>query len=227
MIENYFRRGVRFLWNKPQDAIGPLNGAFVASVGLASNCSYDGLDGHQAAIDPLLLHIQAGATLGLAMGANVPHTWLDYAPGRIAHVAIGGNDVLTGYMSGCLIVRGTYGGVMSAFHVGTIDGNAVANRTVKQNFAQNLPANATGFNPAGAWNPGELAAAQANLGGAGVATANVIALVTTGGVFYSILMFNVNDGGWTNPAGRRRWCVGGIKQVPSLSRARLMASLMS
>jgi hypothetical protein len=161
------------------------------------------------------------------MEANVPHTLLDYAPGRSAHGAIGGNDVLTGYMSGCLIVRGTYGGVMSAFHVGTIDGNAVANRTVKQNFAQNLPANATGFNPAGAWNPGELAAAQANLGGAGVATANVIALVTTGGVFYSILMFNVNDGGWTNPAGRRRWCVGGIKQVPSLSRARLMASLLS
>jgi len=228
MIEQYFRAGVRYLWNKPPDAMGPTNGAIVASVGAATNLTYDGLDGHRAAIAPALLVGHVNAVLGLAMNANVPHAWLDYAPGRTARVQIVGNDVLTGYMSGCLIVRGTHGGAMSAFHVGTITGNAAVNRTVKQNFAQNLPANATGFNPAGAWTLGEIAAIRANLGGAGLATERIFTLVTAAGTFHSILLFNVNQAGqWNNPAGRRYWCVGGIKLVPALNRIRLMASLLS
>ena len=165
------------------------------------------------------------------MGANLPYVWLDYAPGRIAHVPIGGNDTLTGYMSGCPIVRGTYGGAMSVFHVGTIVGNPGVNQIVKRRFAQNLPVDATGFNPAGAWTPGEVAAIQGSLGGATVATPNIFALVTTAGAFYAIVMFNVCHGGvggqWTNPAGRRYWCVGGKKLVPALSRVKLMAWLLS
>jgi hypothetical protein len=228
MIEQYFRPGVRCLWNKPNDAMGPMNGAIVPSAVAATNLTYDGVDGHPAVVDPMLLGMHAAAILGLAMRANVPHAWLDYAPGRTAHRPIAGNDILTGYMSGCLIVRGTYGGAMSSFHVGTVVGNAGVNQTVKQNFAQNLPADATGFNPAGAWAPGEIAAIQLGLGGGTVATPNILALVTTGGAFYSILMFNVIEGGqWTNPAGRRYWCVGGKKLVPALNRIRTMASLLS
>lgn len=225
MIEQRFIAGVRFLWTKPNDSMGPANGAIVASAGVANNLTYDGLDGHQAAISNALL---AGAPIGMAMGANVPHTWLDYAPGRTARVQIGGNDILTGYMSGCLIIRGTYNAAMSAFHMGTIVGNAAVNKTVKKSFVRELPANATGFNPAGAWNHGEIAAKQIALGGGLVATPNILALVTTAGAFYSVLMFNVSDGGsWNNPAGRRYWCVGGIKQVPAINRVKLMASLMS
>ncbi len=166
MIEQYFRPGVRYLWNKPNDAIGPLNGALVPSVMAFNNLTYDGLDGHQAVIDPPLL-VNVNATLGLAMRATVPHSWLDYAPGRTSYLQIGGNDILTGYMSGCLIARGTHLGVMSAFHVGTIVGNPGVNQTVKQNFFANLPADVTGFNPAGAWTHGEVAAIQASLGGGG------------------------------------------------------------
>jgi hypothetical protein len=192
---------------------------------VANNLTYDGLDGHVAAISGVLL---GGAQTGMAKGANVPHTWLDYAPGRTARVQIGGNDILTGYMSGCLIIRGIYNGAMSTFHVGTVVGNAAVNKRVKESFARDLPANATGFNPAGAWNPIELVAKQTALGGPRVATPNILALVTTTGAFYSVLMFNVmHHGGWNNPAGQRYWCIGGKKAVPAINRVRLMASLMS
>jgi len=225
MIEQRFIAGIRFLWTKPNDSMGPANGAIVASTGVANNLTYDGLDGHKAAVSNALL---TGAPIGMAMGTNVPHAWLDYAPGRTSRLQIGVNDILTGYMSGCLIIRGTHSGAMSAFHVGTIVGNAAVNKKVKDSFARDLPADATGFNPAGAWNPGEIANKQIALGGGTVATPNILALVTTTGAFYSVLMFNVLDGGsWTNPAGIRYWCVGGIKQVPAINRVGLMASLMS
>lgn len=112
----------------------PLNGALVPSVMAANNLTYDGLDGHRAVMDPPLL-VNANA-LGLAMRATVPHSWLDYAPGRTSHLQIGGNDILTGYMSGCLIARGTHLGVMSAFHVGTIVGNPGSTRQSNRIFLQ-------------------------------------------------------------------------------------------
>ena len=226
MIEHYFRAGVRFLWNKPPDANGPLNGAIVGSLGMTTPMTYDGLDGHPALLDPIFLGIHVANVLGLAKGANVPYAWLDYAPGRIARLPIGVNDILSGYMSGCLIARGTYNGAMSAFHVGTIDNNPGVNRTVKQAFAQALPADATGFYPAAAWPPGEVALIQNRLDGTGDA-GHIFALMTSAGAFYSILMFNVLENSqWTNPAGRRYWCVGGIKAVAALNRVRLMASLL-
>ncbi|MDF9796091.1 hypothetical protein OKW21_001354 [Catalinimonas alkaloidigena] len=233
MIEQRFRSGVRYLWNKPNDTFGPLNGAIVPNVGVATNLSYDGLDGHPAVIDPLLLLGNPANVLGFAVGmVNVPYTWLDYAPRRTARVAIGVNDILSGYMSGCLIIRGTYGGAMSAFHVGTIDGDDAAsresNRTVKQQFAQNLPADATGFNPLAAWPAPDITAVQTNLGGPANSVSRIFALMTTVGTFYSILMLNVKDNTqqWQNPAGRRYWCVGGIRQMAPMNRIMLMARLV-
>jgi hypothetical protein len=227
MIEQYFRPGVRFLWNKQNDAYGPTNGAIVNSIGAATNLTYDGLDGHQAVVDPQFLIQNASQVLGIVKGANIPYTWLDYAPGRTSRVIMAGADILSGYMSGCLIVRGTYQGTPSAFHVGTIVNNSLVNKTVKQGFAQEIPANATGFNPAGAWAPNAVTVIQNQLGGGVVATPQIFALVTGGGAFYSILMFNVSESGqWTNPHGRRYWCVGGIQHVPPMNRIKLMASLM-
>jgi hypothetical protein len=229
MIEQRFRKGARYLWNKPHDAMGPMNGNIVPSVGAVSPLTYDGLDGHPGILDPLFFGGNPGAVLGgIVKGANVPYTWLDYAPGRTAWVPVVGNDVLTGYMSGCLIIRGTYGGVMSPFHVGTVDAYPTENRNVKQQLARELPHDATGFNPAAAWTHGEMAAIQANLGGVNFATPKVFAIVTTAGTFYSLALCNVSDesGAWVNAANRRYWCVGGIKQVPPTNRVKLMASLL-
>jgi hypothetical protein len=225
MIERYFRAGIRYLWNKPNDSMGALSGAMVASVGAANPMTYDGLDGHRAAVDPQLLLVQVSQVIGIQKGANIPHAWLDYAPGRTARMPIGGNDILSGYMSGCLIARGTHGGALSVFHVGTIDNNPGVNKTVKQAFAQALPADATGFYPLAAWPTGEIATIQSRFGGSAGA-ASVLALVTSAGAFYSILMVPVMDPQWTNPAGRKYWCVGGIKAVPTLNRVRLIASLL-
>ena len=89
-----------------------------------------------------------------------------------------------------------------------------------------LPQDATGFNPAGAWTFGELATIQANLGGSAIP--HIVALVTPAGVFHSIAMFDVQEkNSWNNPAGRRYMCVGGIKQVPPMTRVKLMAKLLS
>lgn len=228
MIEQYFRAGVRLLWNKPPDAPGAQDGSIVANVGLMTPLTYDGLDGRPAAVDPLLQVVQAGTVLGLVMGGNIPATWLDYAPGRTARLPVGANDMLSGYMSGCLIARGTFAGAMSVFHVGTIDGNLTVNRTVKQAFAQALPADATGFFPHAAWPDGEITVLQNRLGGALVAQPRIVALVTAAGAFHSVLLFNVSDNNqWYNAAGVRYWCVGGIKAVPAVNRIKLMASLLA
>jgi hypothetical protein len=225
MIEQYFKSGVRFLWNKPPDLVGSMDGSLVASAGQPTSLAYDGLDSHVAAIDPSLQGSIVSATLGLSPKATVAHDWLDYAPGRTAHTKTGASDILTGYMSGCPIVRGTYGGFMSAFHVGTVVGMDAVNKLVKQAFAAALPSDATGFNPAGAWSHGEIQAKQTQLGGARIAQEKIFALITSAGAFYAILMFNVDEkngvGAWTNAAGVRYWCVGGIKQVTPLSGATL------
>lgn len=216
MIEGHFRRGVRYLWNKPTDSPRVVDGALVDSVQVATPLVYDGMHEVLAAVDPQLLQGNLNNILGFAQtGAQVPYTWLDYTPGRTARVPVGANDVLTGYMSGCLIIRGTHNGVMSAFHVGTVVGDAMANVKVKEYLILHLPHDATGFNPAGAWTPNEITAIRSNL--RQTPAPNILALVTTAGAFYSILTFDLQlKNSLTDPAGRRYVYVGGIKQVPAL-----------
>jgi hypothetical protein len=82
-----------------------------------------------------------------------------------------------------------------------------------------------GFYPNAAWTPAEIGTIQTRLGGSGGAP-SIFALVTAAGAFHSIVMVPVQDPGWTDAAGRKYWCVGGIKAVPALNRVRLMASLL-
>ncbi|WP_431286281.1 hypothetical protein [Roseateles chitinivorans] len=229
MIERYLRAGVRFLWNKPPDNLGNVGGAIVASTGAATPLIYDGLDGHPDMLDPQIpRNPNVEHVLGIAVGATVPYAWLDYAPGRTAQKPMAAGDVLTGYMSGCLIARGTLGGATSAFHLGTIDSRPEVNRTVKEVFHAALPADATGFFPNRHWPPGEVQYLQERLGGT-AGTAVILGLVTATGTFFSVLMFQIQEpvaggGGtvsFTNPAGLRYWCVGGIKRVQALNRAQL------
>lgn len=62
-------------------------------------------------VDPLLMNVNV-AILGLRMNMAIQHKWLDYAPGRTARVPIGPYDVLTGFMSDCIIMRAAEWGIL-------------------------------------------------------------------------------------------------------------------
>jgi len=203
MIENLLVAGARIRWTKPNTVAQAQDGSIVASVNAGNPMTY--LGSTQAQPRGGLFH-RAPRVYQAPANTPVPHTWLDYIPGRTAYVGQG-HDVLTGFMSGCLIARGTYNGAMSVFHMGTVE-NPVATNLVKIGFRTDLPGNASGFYPAAAWTVGERAAT-------GMAT-DIVALVTSAGSFYSILLCH----------GVNEYIVGGIKKVPPLNRVAIMARLM-
>ena len=169
--------------------------------------TYIGL-GHD--VDPALMTTHV-STLGLQMNMPIRHKWLDYTPGRTARVKIRSRDVLTGFMSGCIIARwqdaagDTYVG-----HVGTVEADPNVNRLVKDTFRAAMPANASGFSPSDAWTLAEIQSFQRTF--KAFKRPEVMALVTTSGEFYSILI--VDD-------GLNEWYIGGVKQVPSMAHAAL------
>lgn len=215
MIEKYFKAGIRFKWTKPNDQMGPTSGAIVESTQEATPLIYDGLDGNL--LDPTL-RLQHTSTLGLTMRMPIQYQWLDYAPGRTARRTIGPYDVLTGYMSGCIIAFWTDRGVNYVGHVGTIDGNAGVNRTVKRAFGAAMNASTKGFNPAGAWNDAEIQALSNQFKGG--CQERIFGLVTTSGNFFSVLMLKINPG--VGVAGNE-WCAAGVKSVPPIQHGSLQA----
>ena len=203
MIENLLVAGARIRWQKPRTLGSANDGAIQPSINPANPMTYLGSTQDQ----PRGLFRRAPRVYQVPANTPVPHTWLDYISGSTAFVAQG-SDVLTGFMSGCLIARGTYNGAMSVFHMGTVQDPDVT-RLVKTGFRTDLPGNATGFYPAAAWSVNERVATGRYC--------EVIALVTSSGSFFSILLCQ-----WPN----NEWTVGGIKQVLPLNRTRIMANLM-
>jgi len=206
MIEKYFRAGIRYKWTKPRDAMGPTDGTIVESREAPSPMIYDGLDGQL--IDPFLLQNHV-STLGLKMRMPIQYAWLDYAPGRTARLPIGPYDVLTGYMSGCIIAHWSDKGLRYAGHVGTIDRPDV-DREVKKTFAFAMAKDTKGFDPFGAWPTNEIAAAVGKI--KPIPQAKIFALVTTRGDFYSILMLSLPN---------NEWCAGGVKLVQPINHDQL------
>lgn len=203
MIEKYLKLGVRYRWVSPQNVDGPRDGAIVDSVRPTAPLTYIGL-GEVVAPELKLTHV---SMLGLQMNTPVQHQWLDYAPGRTARVPIGPYDVLTGFMSGCIIARWSDRGVNYVGHVGTIEPkDNPANRVVKRAFAFAMTRGATGFNPALAWSYGELAQISSKFRVPKVP--KICALVTTHGEFYSVVMFI---------DGMNEWYCGGAKRVDPIS----------
>ena len=213
MIENYFKPGIRLKWTAPGDVRPPLmDGAIVDSTRAPTPMIYDGLDGEL--IDPHLIHTHV-RTIGLSMRMPIQYSWLDYTPGRTSRCRLGARDVLTGFMSGCIIARwqsptGSYVG-----HVGTIDSNKAVNREVKKKFAFAMPKSTTGFDPAGAWRPDEIMLKLRKF--KRLPATKIMALVTTTGDFYSVLMLNLQG---------NEWCVGGSKQVQPIRHDKLKLTLM-
>lgn len=202
MIETALVEGVRIRWAKPTTQAGGLDGDIVRNPRNFSPMTYLGNTQPQARGG---MFNRAPQPYRMPANSTIPYSWLNYITGCTTYIEQN-NDVLTGFMSGCLIARGTYDGKMSVFHLGTTQ-NPNVSKQVKANFRTQLPPNATGFYPHTAWSFNERAAT-------GKAT-DIIALVSSGGSFYSILLCH----------GNQEFIVAGIKKVPSLSRAKLMASL--
>jgi len=200
MIEKYLKLGVRFRWNKPNNVDGPRDGTVVDSIRATAPLTYIGLG---EVVDPILMQVHV-STLGLQMNSPVQHQWLDYTPGRTARIATGPYDVLTGFMSGCIIARWTDRGATYVGHVGTVEADPAANRLVKRKFAFAMPPDTTGFNPFAAW-VAELPGLAGRFRPAKIP--EVCALVTTQGHFYSVVMFR---------DGPNLWYCGGIKRVPPI-----------
>lgn len=202
MIEKYLKLGVRYRWTKPPNVDGPRDGSIVNSIRSTAPLTYIGLG---EVVDPALMTIHV-SQIGLQINVPIQHQWLDYTPGRTARVPIGPYDVLTGFMSGCIIIRWTERGVTYVGHVGTVESDAAVNRSVKRAFASAMPPDTTGFNPAAAWDLNELSQITQKFKIPKVPV--ICALVTTLGKFYSVVMFI---------DGPDEWYCGGSKQVRPIS----------
>jgi hypothetical protein len=213
MIERYFITGLRLKWAFPgADAGAPKDGTVIMNPNRAAGpMVYDGMDGEL--YDVMAPHV---STLGLSKGMAIPYSWLTYVLGRTSKKLLAGGDVLTGFMSGCLIAAWTENGCRYVGHVGTVEENEQANQRVKQTFAAYMPRDTTGFFPLAAWDAGSEIVPKARKFKAGV-TPKILALVNTRGEFYSILLFML---GLNN-----EWCVGGIKKVPPLNYLTLKQQL--
>ena len=206
MIEKYLKLGVRYQWTKPQNVDGPRDGKIVESIRPTATLTYIGLG---EVVDPALMMTHV-STIGLQMNMPVQHQWLDYTPGRTARLAIGPYDVLTGFMSGCIIARWNDRGVTYIGHVGTVESDPEANRVVKRTFAFAMPRGATGFNPALAWNFSEISQIAQKFKIPKLPS--ICALVTTQGDFYSVVMF---------ADGANQWYCGGAKRIQPISHDEL------
>lgn len=223
MLETKLRKGVCINWRVPGALDTGRDGRFHRRTLAPNPLRYEGLAGDVSSMDPVLLTM-APSAFGLMKGVNIPHKWLDYRLGATARTRLAGQDVLTGFMSGCVIAMWTdVGGVRWVGHIGTIESDAAVNQRVKAHAEANMPANATGFDPSAAWPPGDRATAIINArknmpidhNNGGVP--RVVALVTSGGAFFSILLMTYKS--------QDDYIVLGTRPVAPMLRAQLTARL--
>lgn len=215
MIEKYFMLGVRVKWKCPGADPGKTRDGSIVDNPIrgASPMIYDGMDGE-------LYNLSAPhvSTLGLTMRMNIPYSWLVYMHGHTTRLSTAA-DILTGPMSGCLITLWTDQGRRWVGHVGTVESSEAINKKVKSVFAAAMPQNTIGFNPANAWDPGEITQLITKFKKR--PAFKIIALVTSANKFFSTLIFQL-EGGMSDD-----WCVGGIKQVSPMSYAEIKTKLTS
>jgi hypothetical protein len=214
MIERYFFRGMRFSWAAPGEAAQATDGKVEAGGPVPpAPMTYQGVDmdlctGHE------LSRRQNSITAGLRLGMQISFRWLVYKPGRTTTVPLGTTDVMTGFMSGCPIAT-LNTGIRVVAHVGTVANAPDVNRLVKQNFRAIMNNTARGFNPAAIWADRRLELMQQ------LKTANipqVVALVTTAGAFFSMLVGKY-------PNTRDSYVIGGVLPIPAWNDVQLAAVL--
>lgn len=210
MIEKYFKKGIRFNWNKSGNVDGTRDGAIVDGIRPTGEMTYIGLG---EVVDPILMTSHV-STFGLTKDMTIQHKWLDYTPGRTSRVPIGPYDVLTGYMSGCIIAKWYDRGVNYVGHIGTVESDPTVNTLVKTTFGNAMPDNCTGFNPALAFTFNDLEAIMRETGSGSVP--QICALVTTRGDFYATAMMHEGNGEY--------FCCG-LRTCPTINNVDLRAFL--
>ena len=217
MIENYFVKGARFSWMAPSAiSTQPKDGAIVDTPRVTAPMFYVGLD--DEIVDHSLPNV---STLGLKKDMGIPHTWLSYIHGRTAKVSTMG-DVLTGFMSGCWIAAWNSNG-RCVGHLGTVESaakNMPPNSTVKNTFAMAMPQNVMAYNPASAFDAGDIMPLLQK--GRGKPSAQVLSLVTATNQFYSILLVERTQ----EPGERGIWICAGKKLMPGVPYATLSRELI-
>jgi len=214
MIERYFLQGVRVKWSCPGAvASGSKDGSIIVNPATSpSTMTYDGMDGEL--VNTGLPNV---TTLGFTMGMQIRFDWLCYVHGHTAKIAATG-DVLTGPMSGCLISTWTEGGRRWVGHVGTVIGDETVNTKVKTAFANAMPNDVKGYNPANAWDFGEIALMQKKFKTA--PAVSIMSLVTPTNDFFAIVMFLLRDN------QNKNWVIGGIKEVQPMGYNELQFALL-
>ncbi|NRF65410.1 hypothetical protein HLB44_00285 [Aquincola sp. S2] len=216
MIERFFVKGARFNWAAPSAiSTQPQDGSIVVSPPVTAPMFYVGLD--DEVVDHSLPNV---STLGFRKDMGIPYTWLNYIHGRTAKVSTMG-DVLTGFMSGCWITTWTDLNGRWVGHLGTIESvgkTQPPNSTVKNTFAQAMPLTVTGYNPALAFDAGDIMPLMAKM--RGKPSGQVLSLVTAANDFYSILLLERMD-------ERGIWICAGKKQMPPVAHGVMSLELIT
>lgn len=226
MIEKYFKPGIRLVWMKPNDGPASMEGKVVDSRQTATPMTYDGLDGEL--INPLFMQVNVNE-FGFTKGMTIDYDWLDYAPGSTAKKPLGTKDILTGYMSGCIITKFTMGTTDYWGHVGTIDSLPDVSKKVRENFGKVMGPGTVGYDPFGVWSNNEIEQVRSKFKSR--PKASIMALITTTGDVHSILVLaipktvDVIDPNKVIAIKQDNCCVGGVKPVPQMPAAALQAKM--
>jgi len=208
MIERYFFEGATYAWAPPAAITSqPKDGAVVVSPATTSTMTFQDLD-------PQLFDTRSMnrfRSLGIAKNQALTHDWLCYIHGRTATINTT-SDVLTGFMSGCYIAVWTDPTGRQVGHIGTVEFAAKdqpPNSTVKAAFSAIMPPNVKAYNPADAWDFGEISAITAKYHNpAWNGWVKILSLVTSTDEFYSILLLKHRHSDAQIACGGIKRCAG-------------------
>lgn len=221
MIEKYFIPGLLVKWSAPAGSVN-FDGQIILSPNVqADPMICDGVGYLFNAMSPSL------SSLGLTKGKTIPYKWLVYSEGQTTKRMLAAGDVLTGFMSGCCIATWTDGGRWVG-HIGTTNARPEVNTILKRNFLSRMPRDTAGFFPAEAW-PEAPQKAMDVMNAMKImkepltsVVPRIVALVTTGGEFYSILLLQL---GGPVVGQATLYCVGGIKKIAPIGYMALRGRL--
>jgi hypothetical protein len=206
MIERYLFKGARFKWTAPPSiSSDPRDGAIIVNPATPpGSMTYVG-------VDEQLLDAGQRKAIGTVFPVNtvLTYSWLNYVLGRTAKICTSA-DVLTGFMSGCIIATWSDTGGRWVGHIGTVESKGKhesPNSDVKLEFQTNMPENVRGYSPSGAWSFEETLPLMNKM--TGRPAARFLSLVTPTSDFYSAVMISRMD----EPG---IWVCGGLKLVAGM-----------